>query len=98
MTSKEEDVCAVAEGFGKGVVWMSRSFFVESMLVSQWGVNSSGTSELMINFYKDLKANQGDIADRNAQALRDAVLRMVKDPRYRHPFNWAGFVLLWSAG
>jgi len=51
----------------------------------------------MINFYKDLKANHTDVANRKAQALRDAVLRMIKDPCYRHPFNWAGFVLLGSA-
>jgi CHAT domain-containing protein len=86
---------------GEGVMGMSWAFFVagtRSMLVSEWGVNSASTSELMINFYKDLKVNQTDVADRNAKALRDAVLRMVKDPRYRHPFNWAGFVMVGSAG
>jgi len=85
---------------GEGVMGMSWAFFVagtRSMLVSQWGVNSVSTSELMINFYKDLKANHTDVANRKAQALRDAVLRMIKDPCYRHPFNWAGFVLLGSA-
>jgi CHAT domain-containing protein len=86
---------------GEGVMGMSWAFFVagtRSMLVSQWGVNSASTSELMINFYKSLKVNQSGIVDRNAQALRGAVLTMIKDPRYRHPFNWAGFVLLGNAG
>jgi len=55
---------------GAGVMGLSWAFFVagtRSMLVSQWGVNSSSTSELMINFYKDLKVHQADVSGRNAK-------------------------------
>jgi CHAT domain-containing protein len=84
---------------GEGVIGMSWAFFVagtRSVVVSQWRVNSASTSQLMKNFYQAL-ANQADIKGRNkSQALREASLRLLKDRRYRHPFYWAGFVLVSS--
>lgn len=82
---------------GEGVMGMSWAFFVagcRSMLVSQWKVNSSSTSQLMVNFYQqsDLVRNRSGGA--NARALRAADLQLMKDDRYRHPFFWAGFVLV----
>jgi hypothetical protein len=32
-----------------------------------------------------------------AQALRHAVLKLLSDGRYRHPFYWAGFEVLGNA-
>ena len=92
--------CETANGRispGEGVVGMSWAFFVagtRSMLVSQWKVNSSSTSQLMANFYQqsDLVRNRSGGA--NARALRAAALQLMKDDRYRHPFFWAGFVLV----
>lgn len=85
---------------GEGVVGMSWAFFVagaRSVVVSQWRVNSASTSQLMKNFYQALN-NQADIRGRNkSQALREASLRLLKDRRYRHPFYWAGFVLVSSS-
>jgi CHAT domain-containing protein len=84
---------------GEGVVGMSWAFFVagaRSVVVSQWRVNSASTSQLMKNFYQALNS-QADIRGRNkSQALREASLRLLKDRRYRHPFYWAGFVLVSS--
>jgi len=80
---------------GEGVIGMSWAFFVagtRSMLVSQWRVNSASTSELMKNFYQAL-ARQAN-TDHKSEALRQASLHLLKDPRYRHPFYWAGFVLV----
>jgi CHAT domain-containing protein len=31
-----------------------------------------------------------------ARSLQKATLRLMKDDRYRHPFYWAGFVLIGS--
>jgi CHAT domain-containing protein/Tfp pilus assembly protein PilF len=76
---------------GEGVIGMSWAFFVagtRSMVVSQWRVNSASTAQLMKNFYQALATQ------RKAEALRQASLRMLKNPRYRHPFYWAGFVLV----
>jgi CHAT domain-containing protein len=80
---------------GEGVIGMSWAFFVagtRSMVVSQWRVNSASTSQLMQNFYQALarRRNRGT----KSEALREASIRLLKDPRYRHPFYWAGFVLV----
>jgi CHAT domain-containing protein len=84
---------------GEGVIGMSWAFFVagaRSVVVSQWRVNSASTSQLMKNFYQVL-ARQNDPNSRNkAKALREASLRLLKDRQYRHPFYWAGFVLVSS--
>jgi CHAT domain-containing protein len=82
---------------GEGVIGMSWAFFVagtRSMVVSQWRVNSVSTSQLMKNFYQAL-ARQTNRRDKS-QALREASVRLLRDPRYRHPFYWAGFVLVGS--
>ena len=84
---------------GEGVIGMSWAFFVagaRSVVVSQWRVNSASTSQLMKNFYQAL-AKQDDLRGLNkSQALREASLRLQKDRRFRHPFYWAGFVLVSS--
>jgi len=92
--------CETANGKvapGEGVIGMSWAFFVagtRSMLVSQWKVNSASTAQLMVSFYQNLEPNQG--RGHRAGALRAAALRLTNDERYRHPFYWAGFVLVGS--
>jgi CHAT domain-containing protein/Tfp pilus assembly protein PilF len=94
--------CETANGRiapGEGVMGMSWAFFVagtRSMLVSQWKINSASTSELMLNFYKNLNRNDSDIKRNKAQALRNAAVVMIKDRQYQHPFYWAGFGLIGS--
>ncbi len=76
---------------------MSWAFFVAGVrttIVSQWKVNSKSTSQLMVNFYQHLKAETTRDSGRKANALRAAALEMMKDERYRHPFYWAGFVMI----
>ena len=84
---------------GEGVIGMSWAFLVagaRSVVVSQWRVNSASTSKLMENFYQAL-AGPNDPNSRNkSDALREASLRLLNDRRYRHPFYWAGFVLVSS--
>jgi CHAT domain-containing protein/Tfp pilus assembly protein PilF len=82
---------------GEGVMGMSWAFFVagcRSMLVSEWKVNSSSTSQLMVNFYGQSDLVRIRSGGANASALRAAALQLMKDDRYRHPFFWAGFVLV----
>jgi CHAT domain-containing protein len=84
---------------GEGVIGMSWAFLVagaRSVVVSQWRVNSASTSQLMKNFYH-VMAKQKDLkGPHKSQALREASLRLLSDRRYRHPFYWAGFVLVSS--
>jgi CHAT domain-containing protein len=86
-------------GSGEGVIGMSWAFFVagcRTTIVSQWKVNSAGTSILMINFYKLLEESNADNRRTKAEALRLAALSLMKDRRYQHPYYWAGFVLIGS--
>jgi CHAT domain-containing protein len=86
-------------GAGEGVIGMSWAFFVAGVrttVVSQWQVNSVSTSQLMLNFHQALKSNKNDSAVKKADALRTAALSLMKDSRYRHPFYWAGFVMVGS--
>lgn len=86
--------CETANGRiapGEGVMGMSWAFFVagtRSMLVSQWKVNSASTSQLMMNFYQERRANS------KAIALQRSAIQLMNDQRYRHPFYWAGFVVI----
>src|SRR4030095_7439926 len=82
---------------GEGVVGMSWAFFVagtRSMLVSQWKVNSASTSQLMVNFYHSSKPIHPHSDSNVATALRVANLQLIREQRFRHPFYWAGFVLV----
>lgn len=82
---------------GEGVIGMSWAFFIagtRSIVVSQWRVNSESTSQLMKNFYQALARQPNHV--NKSQALREASVRLLKDPRYHHPFYWAGFVLVGS--
>jgi CHAT domain-containing protein len=93
--------CETANGRispGEGVTGMSWAFFIastRSMLVSQWKVNSASTSQLMGSFYQAIESKE-DLQHWKARSLQEATLRLMKVDRYRHPFYWAGFVLVGS--
>ena len=81
-------------GAGEGMIGLSWAFFVAgvpSMVASQWKVDSASTAKLMIDFHKHLRE---ETATTKGTALQQASLNLMKDPRYRHPYFWAGFVLM----
>ena len=81
---------------GEGVQGLSRAFFLagaRSVVVSLWNVNDAATSELMRRFYAGLKSGLA-----KDDALRAAKLAVMKEPRWRHPYYWAPFVLQGDAG
>jgi len=84
-------------GAGEGVIGMSWALFVAgspTVVVSQWKVDSDRTSELMIDFHRNLVRGTGRRgAMTKAEALRLAALKLRRG-RYSHPFYWAGFVLI----
>lgn len=83
-------------GAGEGVIGMSWAFFLagsRAALVSQWKVSSDSTEKLLVDFYRQFNnASQKS----KAAALRAAARKLIRDSRYRHPFYWAGFVLIGS--
>jgi CHAT domain-containing protein len=87
---------------GEGMIGLAWAFFVAgcpTMVVSQWSVEVNSTAELMVEFHKRLKPSfEGRNSDMNkAGALRAAALKLMRNPRYRHPFYWAPFVVVGDA-
>jgi len=84
-------------GAGEGVIGLSWALFVAgcpTTVVSQWKVGAAGTTELMLEFHRRLQAKSAPGPLAKAQALREAALSLTRHPRYRHPFHWAGFVMI----
>jgi len=84
-------------GAGEGMIGMSWAFFVAgvpTMVASQWKVDSASTARLMIDFHKRLRDESRTSPGTKANALQQAALNLLKDPRYRHPYFWAGFVVI----
>ncbi|MCZ8224121.1 MAG: CHAT domain-containing protein [Microcystis sp. LE19-84.1B] len=76
-----------------GVVGIARPFMaagVKSVVASLWSVPDAATSDLMIEFYNNLKTKPN-----KAQALQQAMLTIMK--QHPEPVNWAGFILVGEA-
>jgi CHAT domain-containing protein len=62
-----------------------------STLGSLWQVSDQATASLISYFYQALASGQGT----KAEALRQAQLAILKDPRFReHPFFWAPYIMV----
>jgi CHAT domain-containing protein len=78
---------------GEGVLGLSAAFFnagAQSVAASLWSVPSGPTSQLVEEFFVQLES--GKVS--RAEALRQAQLTVLRDPRYREPWCWAAFVLV----
>ncbi len=76
---------------GDGVEGLARSFMasgVPSLVVSLWNVDDEATKELMLAFYGNLEKGMD-----KAESLRQAQLKIMRTPKWRHPKYWAAFVL-----
>jgi CHAT domain-containing protein len=86
-------------GAGEGMIGLSWALFVAGVpttVVSQWKTASASTAELMIEFHRQLKpalANQ-KVEITRARAMRAAALKLLAAKQTRHPFYWAGFVVV----
>ena len=77
---------------GEGLVGLTHGFLSagsKSVVASLWKVDDRATARLMADFYQPML--QQDMSP--AAALRAAKLKMMRDPRWRAPYYWAGFVL-----
>src|SRR5262245_44208605 len=90
--------CQTARGqvaSGEGLIGMSWALFIagtSTTVVSQWKVDSASTARLMIDFHRNLQSEKGRSG--TAEALRKAAIKLMADPKYRHPFFWSGFVVV----
>ncbi len=79
-------------GGGEGMIGLSWAFFVAGVpttVVSGWNVNSNSTSDLMVEFYQNLRQKPS-----KSEALQTAMISMLKNKRTNLPFYWAGFELI----
>jgi len=60
----------------------------KSTMASLWEIDDKATSELIQEFYRQLKENNGG----KARALQQAQLKIMKD--YGHPYYWSPFILI----
>jgi CHAT domain-containing protein/tetratricopeptide (TPR) repeat protein len=59
-------------------------------IATLWAVNDAATAEAMVQFYQEL--SKQDFT--KAGALRQAQLKLLRNPEYSHPYYWAPFVLI----
>jgi CHAT domain-containing protein len=75
-----------------GLAGMAVRAGARSTTATLWTVNDLGTAEFMNQFYQVLSKSEGN----KAEALRQAQLALLNTDyfRYKHPFYWAGYVLI----
>lgn len=61
-----------------------------STIATLWSINDAASAELMGHFYHALT----DPGITKAEALRQAQLKLLQSPQYRHPIYWAPYILL----
>ncbi|MGB5691931.1 MAG: CHAT domain-containing protein, partial [Flavobacteriaceae bacterium] len=80
---------------GEGIMSLARGFFysgANSVVSSLWPITDKGGRDIMQSFYKNLTEGQTKSA-----ALREAKLEYLQQaevPELKHPYYWAGFVIL----
>ncbi|MSO29800.1 MAG: CHAT domain-containing protein [Acidobacteria bacterium] len=91
--------CETARGglrSGEGVMGLSWSLFAagaSTAAVSLWKVDSASTTNLMLAFHRSL-LGRGREPVAPAEAMQAAARTLLASSRYRHPFYWAGFVVV----
>ncbi len=63
---------------------------VRSAVATLWFISDAATSQLITEFYQQLKTPNVS----KAQALQQAQLKLIKSKRYEHPNYWAPFILI----
>jgi CHAT domain-containing protein len=61
-------------------------------LISSWRVESPGVNEAMVELHRQL--HDPRLKPTKAGAWRAAVQKLLTEEEYRHPYFWAGFVML----
>jgi CHAT domain-containing protein len=82
---------------GEGVLGLSWALAVAgapNLLVTHWQIRSESSAQLMIEFESRLRPAGDHPRPSKAEALRQAQLHLMSDPKYRHPYFWAPFVLV----
>jgi CHAT domain-containing protein len=86
--------CQTAKGDKRsalGIAGVAAQAGARSTVATLWLVEAQSTAKLMDKFYLGLKRGQG-----KAEALRQAQLSLLSNPKYHHPYYWSPFILVGS--
>ncbi|MEM7555508.1 MAG: CHAT domain-containing protein [Cyanobacteria bacterium P01_A01_bin.84] len=61
-----------------------------STIASLWAVDDESTSQMMVDFYEQLRKP----GVTKAEALRHAQIKILQQSKFKHPYYWAAFVLV----
>ncbi|MGV0027758.1 CHAT domain-containing protein [Phormidesmis priestleyi ANT.L61.2] len=89
--------CETAKGDRRAALGMAGAAVrsgASSTLATLWSVDEASTTELIGQFYQNLRQVIEQRQGTKAEALRQAQLTVLKDPKYRHPYYWSPFILL----
>ena len=85
--------CETAAGDDRaalGLAGVALKAGARSALATLWFINDEASSQLVADFYTELRKPSLS----KAQALQQAQLKLIDNPRYKHPAYWAPFLLL----
>ncbi len=85
--------CQTAKGDNRaalGLAGVAVRAGARSTLASLWYVSDLATSELMVRFYDELVHKQVT----KAEALRQAQLTLLQNPKFSHPYFWSAFLIV----
>jgi CHAT domain-containing protein len=77
---------------GEGLISLTRGLLfagAKNVVVSLWRVADKSTSELMIEFYRNILNGESYSA-----SLRQAKLKLIKNGKYSYPLEWSPFILI----
>ena len=80
---------------GEGIIGLTRALIYagsRNIIVSLWPVSDQSTSNLMVDFYKNLL--KGKQSESYSTWLRNAKLKMIDKVEYSNPFYWSPFILV----
>ncbi|HKO56740.1 MAG TPA: CHAT domain-containing protein, partial [Thermoanaerobaculia bacterium] len=78
---------------GEGIIGMTWALFLAgcpTVVATEWKIESASATRLVVALHRNLVARARPPAD----ALREAQLELMREPRWSHPFYWAGFVVV----
>ncbi|HCF28309.1 MAG TPA: hypothetical protein DEV81_14160, partial [Cyanobacteria bacterium UBA11049] len=85
--------CQTAAGDNRaalGLAGIAIKAGARSTVASLWSLDDESSALLMGEFYQELANRKVN----KAEALRNAQLALLEEPRYSHPRFWASFVLV----
>jgi hypothetical protein len=71
---------------------LTHAFFyagTPSVVATLWNVSDEATAEFMASFYRYLGRGES-----KAESLRLARQELSSNPKYRHPYYWAAYILI----